>query len=157
ANLTPVPAQLGQPSTFFAKHLGPGLGAFNEFSSPVTQNGLRLQTSGTTGGNGTSGAEVSVAGLHNQVSYGFSGYHFESDGFRINNDRDERVANASVQFRPAAETTLQFELRSARDSRGDLTLAFDPDSFSRILRADDSSDSLRFGARHDLTARDTLL
>ncbi len=76
ANLTPIPAQLGQPSTFLAAHLGPGLAAFNELGSPVTQNGLRLQTSGSAAGNGTSGTEVAVGGLYDQLSYSFGGYRF---------------------------------------------------------------------------------
>jgi tetratricopeptide (TPR) repeat protein len=157
ANLTPIPAQLGQPSTFLAAHLGPGLAPFNELGSPVTQNGLRLQASGAAGGNGTSGTEVAVAGLHDQVSYGFGQYRFESDGFRTNNDRDERVANAFVQIRPALDTNLQIELRSTRNTHGDLALAFDPSAYSPLARLHDSSDSLRFGARHNLAAHDSLL
>ena len=157
ANLTPIPAQLGQPNTFLAAHLGPGLAAFNELGSPVTQNGLRLQASGSTAGNGTSGTEVAVGGLHDQVSYSVGGYRFASDGFRNNNDRDESVANAFVQFRPALDTSLQFELRSTRTNHGDLAQYFDPDLYVPSLRARDVSDSLRFGARHELTARDTLL
>jgi len=157
ANLTPIPAQLGQPSTFLAAHLGPGLAAFNELGSPVTKNGLRLQASGATAGNGTSGTEMAVAGLHDRVSYGFGQYHFESDGFRTNNDRDERVANAFVQFRPAVDTNLQLELRSTRNTHGDLALAFDPGAYSPLLREEDASDSLRFGARYNLTAHDSLL
>ncbi len=157
ANLTPIPAQLGQPSTFLAAHLGPGLGAFNELGSPVTRNGLRLQTSASTASNGTSGTEVAVGGLHDQVSYTFGGYRFASDGFRNNNDRDERVANAFVQFRPAVDTSLQFELRSTRTNHGDLAQYFDPDLFVPSFRGRDVSDSLRFGARHDLNANDILL
>ena len=156
ANLTPIPAQLGQPSTFLAAHLGPDL-AFNELGSPVTRNGLRLQTSGSTAGNGTSGTEVAVAGLHDQVSYSFGGYRFASDGFRKNNDRDERITNAFVQFRPAVDTSLQFELRSTHGNHGDLALSFDPDLYIPSFRGRDVSDSLRFGARHNLNARDTLL
>jgi hypothetical protein len=157
ANLTPIPAQLGQPSTFLAAHLGPGLAAFNELGSPVTRNGLRLQASAATGGDGTAGTEVAVAGLHDQISYSFGQYRFASDGFRINNDRDQRIANAFVQFRPALDTSLQIELRSTRTTRGDLAQSFDPDLYSPIVRVQDDFDSLRLGARHDLTARDTLL
>jgi tetratricopeptide (TPR) repeat protein len=157
ANLTPIPAQLGQPSTFLAAHLGPGLAPLNELGSPVTQNGLRLQASGAAGGNGTSGTEAAVAGLRDQLSYGFGQYRFESDGFRINNDRDLRIANAFVQFRPALDTNLQIELRSTRNSQGDLAMSFDPNAYDPVGRFDDASDSLRFGARHNLTAHDTLL
>ena len=157
ANLTPMPAQLGQPTSFLAAHLGPGLAPFNELGSPVTQNGLRLQASGAAGGGGTSGTDVAVVGLHDQLSYGFGEYRFESDGFRINNDRGQRIANAFVQYRPAVDTNLQVELRSTRNSQGDLALSFDPSAYDPVLRLDDTSDSLRFGARHNLTARDTLL
>ncbi len=143
ANLTPIPAQLGQPSTFLAAHLGPGLAPLNELGSPVTQNGLRLQASGATGGNNTSGTEVAVAGLHDRVSYGFGQYRFESDGFRANNDRDERVANAFVQFRPALDTNLQVELRSTRNTHGDLALSLRPEPLQpAVARSQRRSDSL---------------
>ncbi len=157
ANLTPIPAQLGQPTSFLAAHLGPGLAPFNELGSPVTQNGLRLQASGAAGGDGTSGTDVAVVGLHDQLSYGFGEYRFESDGFRINNDRDQRIANAFVQYRPAIDTNLQIEFRSTRNTQGDLALSFDPSAYDPVGRLDDTSDSWRFGARHNLTAHDTLL
>jgi tetratricopeptide (TPR) repeat protein len=156
ANLAPIPAQLGQPSTFFAMHFGPTPLDYNELRSPITQNGLRLQTSASTGGNGTSGAEVAVAGLHDQVSYSFGGYRLASDGFRDNDDRDERIANAFVQFRPALDTSLQVELRSTRADHGDLAHYFVPELFTS-LRMRDESDSARFGVRHDFNTRDTLL
>ncbi|HVY66417.1 MAG TPA: FecR domain-containing protein [Gammaproteobacteria bacterium] len=157
ANLTPTPVHLSQPSSFLATRLGPGPMAFNELSSPLASNGLQLQLSGATGGDGTEGTEATLAGLHDRVSYGIGQYRFASDGFRPNNDLDERAANAFVQFRPALDTSLQFELRSTRATHGDLALSFDPDLYVPQLRVHDRSDLIRFGARHDLTAHDTLL
>ncbi|MEO8466112.1 MAG: TonB-dependent receptor, partial [Gammaproteobacteria bacterium] len=87
----------------------------------------------------------------------FGQYRFESDGFRANNDRDERVANAFVQFRPALDTNLQLELRSIRNEHGDLALNFDASSYNPLARIAETSDSLRFGARHDFSAHDSLL
>ena len=66
------------------------------------------------GGDDVAGTDVTLAGLHDQVSYSVGGYRFATDGFRANNDLDQRIANAFVQFRPALDTSLQAELRSTR-------------------------------------------
>ncbi len=157
ANLTPIPPQLGQPSSFVTGRLGPSPVAFNELGSPLTRNGLRLQVSGATGGDGVVGSDVTLAGLHDEVSYSVGEYHFATDGFRRNNDLDQRIANAFVQFRPGLDTRMQVEARSSRTTHGDLAMSFDPNLFSPDLRATESSNSLRFGARHDIGQLNTLL
>jgi tetratricopeptide (TPR) repeat protein len=156
-NVTPIKAQLAQPSQFVAERLGPSYASFNEFSPPVTTNGLQFQLASSSGGNGTVGEDISVAGLRDGMSYSVGQYRFATDGFRTNNDLDQRTANAFVQLRPSSATGFQSELRSTRTERGDLALMFDPLLYNSAVRVGESTDSIRFGARHDVTPKSTFL
>jgi hypothetical protein len=157
ANVAPIKPQLGQQNLFIAQRAGPSHLSFDELSPPVIANGLKLRASAVTGGNGIGGDDVTLAGLHDRLSFGIGHYRFTTDGFRENNDLDQSTANAFVQFRPSQDTNLQFELRSTRMEQGDLTRYFDRDRYSTLLRSNDDTDSLRLGAKHDLTPRHTLL
>ena len=156
-NVAPIKPQLGQQNLFIAQRAGPSHTSFDELSAPVVTNGLKLRASAVTGGNGIEGDDVALAGLHDRLSYSVGHYRFETDGFRDNNDLDQTAANAFVQYRPSQDTNLQFELRSARMEHGDLTSHFNRDLYSSLVRQNEHADSLRFGAKHELTPRHTLL
>ncbi|HEX7081243.1 MAG TPA: TonB-dependent receptor [Gammaproteobacteria bacterium] len=156
-NLTPVRPQLAEANLFVLDTLGPSALAFTEFRPPIRENGLSYQISGTGAGNGTKGADVAIAGLHDRVSYSVGRFDFETDGFRPNNDFDQRVTNALVQFRPAPETSIFTELRSTEIEKGDLELLFDPESFDEEQRVFENVDSVRIGSRHRLSERQVLL
>jgi Tfp pilus assembly protein PilF len=157
ANVAPIKPQLAQQNLFIAQRAGPSHTSFDELSAPVVTNGLKLRASAVAGGNGIQGDEVALAGLHDRLSYSFGHYRFETDGFRDNNDLEQSAANAFVQYRPSQDLNLQLELRSARLEHGDQTTHFNRDVYARLLRQDEDTDSLRLGAKYDLTPRHTLL
>jgi tetratricopeptide (TPR) repeat protein len=157
ANVTPIKAQLAQPSSFLAQRRGPSPLSFDELGSPILANGLTLRASALGGGNGTVGHDVTLAGLHDAFSFSSGYYRFATEGFRENNDVDQRIGNAFVQYRPSAETSLQAELRSVRGEMGDLTAMFDRQLYSAILRQAEQADSLRVGAKHQLLPNHLLL
>ncbi len=132
ANVTPIKPQLGQQNLFLAQRAGPSPTSFDELDSPVVANGLKLRASAATGGNGTDGHDVSLAGLRDGVSYSAGHYRFSTDGFRENNDFEQEVANAFIQYRPTHDTNLQAELRSARTEHGDLTAFFNRELYSPL-------------------------
>jgi Tfp pilus assembly protein PilF len=156
ANLTPIKPQLAQPNLFIAQRAGPSPTSFDELDSPLVANGLKLRASAAAGSNGTGGTDVALAGLHDELSYSAGYYRFATDGFRANNDLDQRVANAFMQWRPSAKTSVQSELRGVRTSHGDLRMEFF-DDYSPSLRIEEDSDSYRFGVKQQLSARDVLL
>jgi tetratricopeptide (TPR) repeat protein len=157
ANLTPIQPQLGQASPLLVSRAAPSELAFTELAPLVTTNGLRFQASTVAGGNDTFGEDVVLAGLRERISYSFGQFHYSTDGFRENNDFDQTIANAFVQFNLNEHTMLQTELRSSEVQRGDLQRYFDPTRYSADFRFRETADSLRLGARRRLGARDTLL
>ena len=157
ANVAPLKPQLGQQNLVIAQHTGPSPPSFDELDSPIVANGLKLRASGAAGGNSTEGHDVSVAGLRDEVSYSAGHYRFSTDGFRENNDFEQEVANAFIQYRPTQDTNLQAELRSARTDHGDLTAYFNRELYSSLVRFEEDVDSLRLGAQHRLKPNHTLL
>jgi Tfp pilus assembly protein PilF len=157
ANVAPLKPQLGQQNLVLAQRLGPSPASFDELSSPVLANGLKLRASGVSGNRGISGNDVSVAGLHDRVSYSAGHYRLATDGFRANNDLEQESVSALVQYRPAADTNLQGELRSSRMTHGDLTALFNRGLYSNALRFHEDADSLRLGGKRQLAANHALL
>ena len=154
-NLRPLRPDLALPNLFIVN--ADDERSFSEFSPLLTKNGLRFEGSTVASGNGTAGEDLVLSGLHDRLSYSFGQFRFKTDGFRPNNDLDQRVANAFVQYRPNYETSLQAELRSTETHKGDLALLFDPETYVPTLRIGDSDDSLRLGLRRDLSPSGTLL
>jgi tetratricopeptide (TPR) repeat protein len=157
ANVSPVKPQLGQQNLFIAQRAGPSQTSFDELASPVVANGLKLRASVVAGGNGIRGDDVALAGLHDRVSYSVGHYRFATEGFRDNNDLEQTVTSAFVQVQPSHNTNLQAELRSARTEHGDLSTFFNRDFYSSLPRFREDVDSLRLGAKQQLTRNHLLL
>ncbi|MGH9896246.1 MAG: tetratricopeptide repeat protein, partial [bacterium] len=85
-NITPVQPQLAESDLFLLGGLGPAEPSLNEFNSLFLRNRLSLLGSGLVGSNETYGDEVVQSGIWNNLSYSLGQFHYESDGFRPNND-----------------------------------------------------------------------
>ena len=157
ANLTPISPQLGQASPLLVSRAGPSELAFSGLTPLVTANGLRFQASTVVGANETRGEDIALAGLRDRVSYSFGQFHYSTQGYRENNDFDQTIANAFVQFNPNEVTSLLAELRSSDVEHGDLARFFDPTRVITDFRFREQADSLRLGVRRQLGIRDTLL
>ncbi|MDP6675769.1 MAG: TonB-dependent receptor [Gammaproteobacteria bacterium] len=97
----------------------------------------------------------SKGGLH--FSYSLGQFRLKTDGFRDNNDLEQNILNAFGQFQLSYKTSLQAEIRSTDNEKGDLGMLFDPENFMPALRKDEEVDSLRFGFRHGFSNRSDLI
>jgi tetratricopeptide (TPR) repeat protein len=156
-NITPIQPQLGELNLFILDTAGPAEIAFNEFNPLFNRNGFAIQGSAVYGGNDTVGGDIVLSGLSDRWSYSLGAFHFETDGFRENNDFRQDVLNAFVQFRPTFKTSFQAEIRTTETEKGDLALLFDPADFIPVLRQEDQVDSARLGFRHAFSNRSDLL
>ncbi len=156
-NMTPVQPQLGDANLFILDSAGPSGVAFNEFNPLFSQNGLTFQGSLVAGGNDTRGEDLVIAGLHDRLSFSLGQFHFETDGFRDNNDLDQDVFNGLVQYQFSPETSVLAEVRHTEREQGDLALLFDPANYLAELRQEEKSTSGKLGFRHALSPRSTIL
>jgi tetratricopeptide (TPR) repeat protein len=157
SNVTPVQPQLAEANLFVLDSAGPTDLAFDEFNPLFNRERLAMQASAVVGGNDTRGDDLVLAGIGGQWSYSLGQFHLKTNGFRDNNDLDQDILNAFVQFRPSHDTSVQAEIRSNDTTKGDLRLLFDPANFIPNLRLDEHVDSARVGVRQDLGGRSTLL
>jgi tetratricopeptide (TPR) repeat protein len=155
--ITPVQPQLGLSKSFFLVGAGPATSSFNEFNPLFERNRLSVWVSGLVGNNATYGDQVVLTGLWNRFAISVGQFHYETDGFRPNNDLKENIYNVFAQFSLSSDTSVQAEFRSEDVKNGDLPLRFDPDNFSDTLRQTLHTDSIRLGLRHALTSTSTLL
>ncbi len=156
-NITPVQPQLAESNLLILTGAGPSDPSFNEFNPLFNRNRLALQANGVVGEKETLGDDLVHSGLWEGISYSLGQFHYETDGFRDNNDLDENVYNVFVQGELSHKTSLQAEFRYLDREYGDLNLFFDRDAFIPDLRNEDEKLSFRLGLRHAFTPQSALI
>ncbi len=147
-NIDPVQPQVAETDLNIIAGAGPADITLNEFTPMFQSDGLRLDVSGFGGNNETFGDEVVLSGIFDRFSFSAGQYHFESDGFRENNDVKHDIYNAFAQVGLTDELNVQFEYRRRRTEQGDLRLNFDPDDFFPFERRDIHEDIYRAGLHY---------
>jgi tetratricopeptide (TPR) repeat protein len=156
-NLVPVEPQRAASRLFILSGTGPTEPGFNEFNALFERNRLSAYGSGVVGGNSTYGDSLALAGLWNQLSFSLGQFHYETNGFRQNNDLTQDIYNVFLQGSLSYQTSLFGEFRDTRLEKGDLPLRFDPDRFNPTLRQHEDTDSARLGFRHAFTPGSQLI
>jgi tetratricopeptide (TPR) repeat protein len=144
-NINSVQPQMGEANLFVQEGAGPAYTGFNEFNPLFTRNEISLNAAVITGSNNTLGDEVAASGIAEQLSYSVGQYHFETDGFRENNDVKYDIYNAFFQFTPSTTSSYQVEVRHLETEAGDLKMKFDSDNFLPNERSYIEQDSARLG------------
>jgi tetratricopeptide (TPR) repeat protein len=146
--MNPVLPHMAEPELFIFEGAGPMDPGFNEFNPVFQSNGANLLFSGVAGGDGILGNEAVLSGLYGGLSFSLGQFHYQTDGFRENNDLEQDIANAFLQWSPDGQTSLQAEFRYRDFEQGDLPLRFDPDSYFDTLRQTGLERTYRFGLHH---------
>ena len=84
-------------------------------------------------------------------------FHYETDGFRENNDQERNLYNVFAQFNPWYRTSFLLEYRNSDSEFGDLPLRFDPGLVFIDDRNTEKSKSFRLGARHSISTKSNLI
>jgi tetratricopeptide (TPR) repeat protein len=150
-NIAPVQPQFKEGHLAVIEQAGLLNPSFNEFTSLFQRNRLALQASGLAGDHDTVGDELIHSGLQGRWSYSVGQFHFQSDGFRENNDRRIDVYDLFTQVSLSPKTSVQAELRYMDLDGGDLGLRFDPGDVLRDFRQERQTGSVRLGLRHAFT------
>jgi len=130
--------------------------AFNEYMSLFESDQNQLYASGVAGNNSTWGNEVVVSGLNGPFSYSLGQFHYQTDGFRPNNDLQHDLYNVFVQSAVTPELNLQAEYRRRESNEGYLNLNFDG-RFAPKDRSNTIQETGRVGLRYSLSPQNTVL
>jgi tetratricopeptide (TPR) repeat protein len=156
-NINPVPPLLAVSNSFILAGTGPSAASLNEFNPLFERNRFSVQLSGVVGENSTYGDELVASGLYNNISVSVGQFHYETEGFRPNNDITQDIYNVFAQIELTSRTSIQAEFRATRIDKGDLDVRFEPDDFEPEFREKDEIESIRLGLRHAFTPASTLL
>ena len=156
-NITPVQPQLGESNPFILEGAGPANPSFNEFNPLFLRNRFALQASGVAGGNDTLGDELVQSTVWGRLSYSLGQFHYETDGFRPNNDQEQDIYNLFAQVSISHKTSIQAEFRYKEIEVGDLPLRFDPNNFFPTERQGEKTESIRLGFHQAFTPGSHLI
>ena len=156
-NLSSLQAQSGEANLGILEGAGPSVAGYNEFNSLFTRNRIMGQVNGITGADGIRGSDLLLSGIHDRVSFSLGRFHYESDGFRENNDQQLDIYNLFIQASLSHKTSIQAELKTFEREKGDLVLRFDPDDVRTGFRETEERESLRIGLRHDFSPRSRMI
>jgi tetratricopeptide (TPR) repeat protein len=156
-NTTPIQPSLGESNLFLISSQGPGTLAFNEFNPLFNRNQLNVQGGFMLGEDKTWSGEGIASGIYDKASFSAGYSAFKTDGFRANDDQDDKIANAFAQFELGPSTSVQGEVRYRKLNTGDLGLRFYDEDFNTLESDNDKATSLRVGLRQDFGPGLTLL
>jgi len=156
-NLNPVQPQLAETNLSLLGNAGPSDPSFLEFNPLFTSNRLALQLNGIVGGNSTWGNDLVHNGVYNNWSWSIGQFHYESDGYRDNNDQDKNTYNLFVQGALTHKTSIQAELRHQEIENGDLVQRFEPDDFIDTQRDKERTKTARLGLHHLFSPRSEII
>jgi tetratricopeptide (TPR) repeat protein len=155
-NVNPVQPHLAVADLNIITGTGPARTGFNEFAPLMERNRPQLVASGIAGSNSTFGNEATLSAVYDRASVSVGQYHFQSDGFRPNNDQKHNIYNAFVQFAVTPKLNMQAEIRRRNTEQGDLLLDFDMKNHTQNRRSLEQ-DSARVGARYSLSPKQDFL
>ncbi|NJN45998.1 MAG: TonB-dependent receptor [Candidatus Competibacteraceae bacterium] len=156
-NINPVQPQLAETDLLIPEGAGPSSLSLNEFNPLFVRDGVSLFASSVVGNNSTWGDEVMVSGIADRFSYSLGQFHYETDGFRENNDLQHDIYNVFAQFAVTPNLNAQAEFRRRETEQGDLSLDFDVDNFSQDRSTELKRDSYRLGVNLSLSPTSNIL
>jgi len=156
-NINPVQPSTAEVDLLVLPLAGPANPSFNEYTPLFESNGVQLNLTGAAGNQGMLTDEIVLSGIAGRNSFSLGQYHYQSDGFRPNNDLTHDIYNVFYQAQFSPELSAQFEYRKRNTERGDLQLRFDPSDFSLDDRQDVKVETPRVGLRFSPSPRSDIL
>lgn len=154
-NITPVSPRVAETRLLIPSG-GPITPSLYEFNPLFVQNQPTLFFSGLGGSQDTWGDELIVSGLADGFSYSLGQFHYQSNGYRDNNDLKNDLYNLFAQVAVNPDFNLQVEYRHRETTTGDLTSRFDG-TFRRLERREINQDTARVGARYSLSPQTNVI
>jgi tetratricopeptide (TPR) repeat protein len=156
-NINPVQPSLSETNLNVVTRGGPAEAGFNEFTPLFERNQVQLNASGLVGNDDTFGGESVVSAIYGGFSASVGAFHYQTDGWRPNNDIDHDIYNVYLQGAITPELNVQMEFRHRDSEQGDLALNFDPDFFSPTFERALDQDMGRLGVRYSPTPNSDVL
>jgi len=156
-NITPVQPQAADSNILILDSLGPSITSFNEYNPLFTRDRFAFQATGFYGSQDTKSDEVVHSGVWDKFSYSLGQFHYQTDGFRPNNQQKKDAYNVFAQGEVAKDTTLQFEYRRSEREFGDINQGFFTNNYSNVAKGQIETNIFRGGGHHKFSENSDLL
>ena len=157
-NITPIQPQMKETTFSVANRSGPSNLSLNEYNPLFSSNQVNLLANGVYGSNNTLVDEVIINGIYNQFSGSLGQYHFQTDGFRKNDDLKQDIYTAFMQVAINSDLSVQAEFYKEKTDAGDIALRLnDDESHRKNFRQDIDIENVRLGLKYNLTADQNIL
>jgi lipoprotein NlpI len=156
-NINPIQPSISETNLNIITHGGPTEAGFNEFTPLFERNDIQFNASGLAGDNDTFGGEGVASALYDGLSISAGAFHYETDGWRANNDINHDIYDVYAQYAITPELNAQLEYRHRDTEFGDLEFAFDPDRFLPNQQNEFEQDLARLGLRYSPTPQSDVL
>ncbi len=153
-NITPVQPQMAETKLLMPSALTTS--SLYEFTPLFVQNQPTLWASALGGNQSTWGDELIVSGLTDRAAYSLGQFHYQSNGYRENNDLKNDIYDLFGQVAVTPYFNLQAEYRHRETTNGDLQSSFN-DIFSRSKHRNINQDIARIGANYSLSPQTNLI
>ncbi len=147
-NINNLQPQLSETSLQILEGTGPTSGGFNEFNPIFMRDRVAFLGNLTVANRDTVADNLIFSGmLADPVSLSIGQFHYETDGFRRNNDNKIDLYNVFLQGKVTQKVNLQGEFRYRKAKLGDLVRNFDPADFLSNFNQNETQKTARLGGR----------
>jgi tetratricopeptide (TPR) repeat protein len=153
ANVAGIQPQFADTDMFVPQFAGSAGAAFNEFNPLFARDGLSATATATAGSNRTLANDLVVTNNIGKASINFGQFHYETDGFRENNELRQDIYDLLLHVSASAQTSLQAGVRYTESVQGDRRVRFGNWGFSNSLEQKREAVFARLGARHSISAQ----
>ena len=136
---------------------GPAHPGFNEFTPLFERNQAQLNLSGVVGSNWTRANEAVVSGIYDNISVSAGQFHYQSDGFRANNDLNYDIYGVFDQAAITPKLNMQAEIRRAASDFGDLDFDFWCNSFNKSMEQEVNQSIACLGVRYSFSPKSIVI
>ena len=155
--LQPLPPTMSESRLQILEGVGPADPTLTEFSPLFDGAGHSARIAAVVGEGGTFGEEMIAAALWDRVALSVGQFHYESDGYRDNNDQQRDLYNVFAQVQLSSRTQIQAEVRRNDFESGDLALDLGFGRPSLSERTDELTEVARIGLYHRIDAQTDLI
>lgn len=157
SNASPVQPQLAESDLILLGGLGPAEPSLNEFNALFQRQRSSTLVSGLIASQDTYADEFVHSGFFNRFSYSLGQYHYQTAGYRPNNDYETNIYNVFTQAQLSSAASVQLELRHQDTLTGDLRETLYPETIFNTLRRDFDRNTGRLGFNLELSPSSRLI
>ncbi len=143
---SPLLPILGETNLLAIEGAGPSALGFREYNAMFVREKPWLSISGLGGSNHTGADEISLSGIYDRVAYALSQYHYETQGYRDNNDARYDVLSAYTKVKATENLALFLQANQREEDRGNIADQLATSASNDIYRYWQRKKSLLLGA-----------